>query len=40
MALPFYPVAKSFLQGKRPGGRSYGDERGQFTRSRKKNGIS
>jgi len=26
MALPFYPVAKPFLQGKRPGGRSYGNE--------------
>ena len=40
MALPFYPVAKPFLQGKMQGGRSYGNEHGQFTRTHKKNGIS
>ena len=46
MALPFYPVAKPFLQGKRQGGRSYGNEHGQFTRTSKNkrmvylNGIS
>ena len=40
LALPFYPVAKPFLQGKSQGGRSYDNEHGQFTRTRKKNGIS
>ena len=39
MALPFYPVAKPFLQGKSQGGRSYDNKRGQFTLTLKKNGI-
>ena len=36
MALPFYPVAKPFLQGKSQGGRSYDNKRGQFTLTLKK----